>query len=104
MKTLQVDGGELFEERENRHAVHNCGFEEEALALLRGQITEFAVVVDDRTFVGRDGVGSVLEGGADMIDGGPAVLHIERGGFEKDIGLGSGQPVADVLRLAAIRI
>ena len=37
----------------------------------------FAVSVDDWAFVGGDGVGSVFEGGADVIDGGLAVFHVE---------------------------
>jgi hypothetical protein len=28
-----------------------------------------------------------------------AVFHVERGGFEEDVGLGGGEPVADVRRL-----
>ena len=66
------------------------------LALLRGQVAEFAVGVDDGAFVGGDGVGSVVESGADVVDGGLAVFHVERCGFEEDVGLGGGEPVADV--------
>jgi hypothetical protein len=44
--------------------------------------------VDDGAFVGSDGVGSVIEGGADVVDGGLAVLDVEGGGFEEDSGLG----------------
>jgi hypothetical protein len=51
--------------------------------------------VDDWSFVGGDGVGSMLEGGADVIDGGLAGFDIERGGFEEDVGLGCFQPVLD---------
>ncbi len=47
-----------------------------------GEIAEFAVGVDDWSFVGGDGVGSVLERGADVIDGGLAVFDVERCGFE----------------------
>ncbi len=59
----------------------------------RGQVAEFAVGVDDWSFVGGDGVGSVLERGADVIDGGLAGFDVERGGFEEDVGLGCCQPV-----------
>jgi hypothetical protein len=48
--------------------------------------------VDDGAFVRGDGVGSVGEGGADVIDGGLAVLDIEGSGFEEDVGLGGLQP------------
>jgi hypothetical protein len=44
--------------------------------------------VDDRAFVGGDGVGSVVEGGTDVVDGGLAVLDVEGCGFEEDVGLG----------------
>ena len=98
-------GGQLVEERKDRDAVHDRGFEEESFALLRGQIAQFAVGVDDGAFVGGDGVGSVLEGGADVVDGGLAVFHVEGGGFEEDVGVGGGEPVADVLvRCAGARI
>ena len=46
--------------------------------------------MDDGAFVGGDGVGSVLEGGADVVDGGLAGLHVEGGGFEEDVGAGRG--------------
>ena len=44
--------------------------------------------MDDGAFVRGDGVGSVIEGGADGVDGGLAVLDVERCGFEEDFGLG----------------
>ncbi len=47
-----------------------------------GEIAEFAVGVDDWSFVSGDGVGSVLERGADVIDGGLAGFDVERGGLE----------------------
>ena len=58
------------------------------LAFGCGQVAEFAVSVDDRAFVGGDGVSSVVEGGADMVDRGQAGLDVEGGGFEEDVGLG----------------
>ena len=68
------------------------------LALLRGQVAQFAVGVDDGAFVGGDGVGSVVERGADVVDGGLAVFHVERGGFEDDVGAGGGEPFVHVSR------
>ena len=91
-----MNRGQLVEQRKDGNAVHDRGFEEESLALLRGQVAEFAVGVDDGAFVGGDGVGSVFEGGADVIDGGLAVFHVERGGFEQDVGAGRGEPFVDV--------
>jgi hypothetical protein len=88
VKTLQMDGGEVFEQGEDRDAIHHGGFEEEALAFRCGQVAEFAVRVDDGAFVGGDGVGSVADGGADVVDGGLSGLDVEGGGFEEDIGLG----------------
>ena len=64
----------------------------------RSQIAEFAVGVDDGSFVGGDGVGSVMEGGADVIDGGLAGGNVEGGGFEEDVGLGGGEPGCDMAR------
>ena len=63
-----------------------------------GQISQFAVGVDDGAFVGGDGVGSVLEGGADVVDGGLAVGHVQGCGFEEDIGAGGGEPGTGVAR------
>ncbi len=88
MKALQVDRGELIEQREDGDAVHDRGFEEESFALLRGEVAQVAVGMDDGAFVGGDGVGSVLEGGADVGDGGLAVFHVKRCGFEEDVGFG----------------
>ena len=103
MKALQVDRGELVEQREDGDAVHDRGFEEESFPLLRGQVAQFAVGVDDGSFVGGDGVGSVLEGGADVGDGGFAVFHVQRGGFEEDVSSGGGEPVADIARSAGLK-
>jgi hypothetical protein len=41
----------------------------------------------------------VLERGANVIDGGLAGFYVKGCGFEEDIGLGGGEPVADVGRL-----
>ena len=61
-----------------------------------GQVAKFAVGVDDWSFVGGDGVGSVVEGGADVVDGGLAGFDVERRGFEENIGAGGSEPVANV--------
>jgi hypothetical protein len=60
-----------------------------------GQVAEFAVSVDDGAFVGGDGVGSVVEGGADVLDGGLSSLDVEGCGFEKNVGAGGGEPGVD---------
>ena len=44
--------------------------------------------MDDGAFVGRDGVGSMLERGADVIDGWLAGLDVEGGGFEENVSTG----------------
>jgi len=63
--------------------------------LLRGQLAQFAVGVDDGALVGGDGVGSVFEGGADVGGGGLTVFYVQGGRFEEDVGLGCGEPLAD---------
>ena len=99
MESLQVNDGQFMEEREDGDAIHHGGFEEEAFAAGGGEIAEFAVGVDDWAFVGSDGVGSVVEGGADVIDGGLAGFDVEGGGFEENVGAGGFQPGADVGRV-----
>src|SRR5581483_7884063 len=76
MKALQVNGGELLEQGEDGDSVQDCGFEQESFALFHGKIAEFAVGMDDGTFVGGDGVRSVLECRADVVDGWLAVPGI----------------------------
>ena len=83
-----MNGGELFEQREDGNAVHYCGFEEKAFAFSYSQVAEFAVCMDDGAFVGSDSVGSLVESGTDVVDGGQAVFHVEGCGFEEDVGLG----------------
>ena len=63
--------------------------------MLYGQVAEFAVGVDDCPLVRGDGMGSVIESGADVIDGGLAVLDVQRCGFEEDVGFGRIEPGAD---------
>jgi hypothetical protein len=52
--------------------------------------------VDDGSFVGGDGVGSVVERGADVIDGGLALGDVEGCGFEENVGASFSQPRADL--------
>jgi hypothetical protein len=42
-------------------------------------------------------MGSVLEGGADVIDGGLSGFDIEGSGFEEDVGAARGEPGVDGL-------
>jgi len=97
VKSLQVNHRQLIEQRKDGNAIHHGGFEEEALASRRGEVAEFAVGVDDRSFVGGDGVGSVVERGADVIDGGLAGFYIERGGFEEDVSASGSKPVMHIV-------
>ena len=76
VKTLQVNHGELVEQRKNRNAVHHRRFEEESFAARGGKVAQFAVGVDNGAFVSGDRVGSVLEGGADVVDGRLAISHV----------------------------
>ena len=96
MEALHVNRGQLVEERKNWDAVHDGGFEEEFLSAGGGQVAQFTEGVDDGAFVSGDGVGSVFEGGADVVGGGLAGFDVEGRGFEEDVGLGFCQPVADV--------
>src|SRR5208337_678396 len=98
VESVEMDDGELIEKRKDGDAVHDRGFEEEALAAGGGEIAELAVGVDDGSFVGGDGVGSVMEGGADVIDGGLAGGDVEGGGFEKDVAMCCGEPGFNVKR------
>jgi hypothetical protein len=105
--SLAGEPSALIEERKNWDAIHDGGFEEESSCRARREIAELAVGVDDGAFVGGDGVGSVLEGGADVVDGGLSGFDVERCGFEEDVGLGGGEPGADVgqllIRFAAVQ-
>src|SRR6267143_3713097 len=53
--------------------------------------------MNDGAFIRRDGVRSVVECGAKVVDGRLTILHVEGCRLEEDIGLGRGQPVADIL-------
>lgn len=99
VKSLQMNRGQFIKQRENRQAIHHRGFKQKALALCGRQVAEFAVGVDDWSFVGGDSVGSVFKRGADVIDRGLAGGDVERSSFEEDVGLGGLQPVSDVCRL-----
>ena len=82
VESVHVNRGKLIEQREDGDAVHHRGFEQELFAACGGQIAQLAVGVNDGAFVGGDGVGSLLEGGADVGDGGLACFNVERGSFE----------------------
>ena len=97
MKTLQMNRRHLIEQRKNRHAVHHRGFKQKPFAARRGQVAQFAVRMHDGSFVRGDGVGSVLKRRANVVDGGLAIFHVERGRFEEDVSLGASEPFADVL-------
>ena len=58
--------------------------------MLRGEIAELAISVNDGAFVGGDGVGSVLQRCTDVIDCGLAGFDVEGGGFEQNVGMGGG--------------
>ncbi len=89
-------GGQLVEQREDGYTVHHSGFEQEPLAARGSQVAQLAVGMNDGAFVGGDGVGSVLECSADMVDGGLAGFDVERSRFEQNISAGGGQPFASV--------
>jgi len=76
--------------------VHHRGFEQKAPAARSGQIAQLAVGMNDGAFVRGDGVGSMFEGGADVVDGGLAGFDVERSGLEENIRASSGQPFPDV--------
>ena len=69
--------GELIEERENRDAIHHRGFEKEALVFARGKVAERAISVYDRSLFGCDGVRTIFECGAYVINGRLASLDIQ---------------------------
>ncbi len=92
VEALHVDGGHLLEERENRDAIHHRRFEQEFLSASLRQVAQFTVGVDDGAFVGGDGVGSVLEGSADVVDAGLAIFYVEGCGFKQHIGACGGEP------------
>src|SRR5260370_32250856 len=69
VKSLEMDCGHLMEKRKDGDAIHDGGFEQEALAFGGCQIAQFSISVDDWAFVGGDGMSSVFEGGAEFTDG-----------------------------------
>jgi hypothetical protein len=98
-KAAELDGGKgVREKRKDRGAVHDRGLEEEFAGVGAGEVAEFLKSVDDRTFIGADGVGAGFERGAEMFDGGMAGVAIEGGGFEEDVGASGFKPLADVAR------
>ena len=54
--------------------------------------------MDDGAFVGGYRVGALFKGSFEMIDGGLAVVGVERTGFEDDVGADAFEPLAGVSR------
>jgi hypothetical protein len=65
--------------------------------MFHSEIAQFAVGVDDRAFVGGNGVGSVLQCTANMRDRGLAIFDIEGCSFEDDIGACGGKPGMNII-------
>jgi hypothetical protein len=65
--------------------------------MFRSEIAQFAVGVDDRAFVGGDGVGSVFKRGANVRDRGLAIFDVKGRSFEDDIGMSGGEPGMNVI-------
>lgn len=86
----------MREHGKNRGAVHYSRFEVKLAAVQLGEFVEFAIGVDDRTFVGADSMSAGFERGFDVLDSGMAVVAIERTGFEKNVGLGNMEPFTDI--------
>ena len=72
----------LIEQREDRHAIHYGGLKQKSLPARRRQIAQFAVGIDDRSFIRCDGMGSPLDRGTNMIDRRLAIGDIEGSSFE----------------------
>lgn len=90
-----MDRGHLIEQRKDRHPIHYRGFEQKAPSARDSQIAQLPISVNDWPFVGRDGVGSVLQRCANVIDARLTAFDIERGRFEEDVSAGSLQPCLD---------
>jgi len=54
--------------------------------------------VDQRPFVGTDGVGAGFERGNEVVDGRLPGLCVQRADFEEYVGFGAFEPFADVAR------
>src|SRR5262245_34547808 len=54
--------------------------------------------MDDRAFVGGDGVSAQLERGFDVFDCGLTGLNVERAGFEDEVGARTLEPFAKIAR------
>jgi len=85
-------GQGLAEQREHWDAIHYGRFEEEPAILPPRESLQFCIGVNDRTFIGGDGVRSEFQSRAQMIDGGVTVLYVQRSCLEQDIGLRGTQP------------
>src|SRR5882672_8902381 len=71
MEASQVNGGQIVaEQREDGHAVHDGRLKKETPFLRSRQLPQLVVRINDRSLIRCDGMGSVLECSANMIDGG----------------------------------
>ncbi len=50
----------------------------------------------DRPLVGGDGMGSVLECSADVVDGWLPILHVKRSCLEENVSVRRRKPLADI--------
>lgn len=82
----------MRKKREDGHAIHHRRFEQESPAAGRSKIAQLAVRVNDRAFVGADGMRSVFERGADVIDRRQTGFDIKRRGFEEHVPTSRGKP------------
>lgn len=64
-----------------------------------GEFAEVAIGVDDGAFVGADGVSAGFERRFDVLDSGMAVVPVKGAGFEKNVGLRSMEPFANICGL-----
>jgi hypothetical protein len=65
----------------------------------RGEFVEFAIGVDDRTFVGADSVSAGFERRYDVLDSGMAATAVERTGLKENVGLGRMEPFSNICGL-----
>ena len=92
MKRRQI----IPEQREGRDAIHNRRLKKEAFTLSNGQLLKFVISVNDRTLVGRDGMGSVLKRGLNMTYRWLSTFDIERRSLEHNLRVRGVQPLASV--------
>ena len=74
--TAEFDGARPDIVAKRLHPVDFVGGGDDRVGVLGGKVAEIAVGVDNWSFVGGDGVGSVVECGADVIDGRLARFYV----------------------------